>query len=251
MFESQDRSNVVRAGSYHHSERSRASESRRETDSMFPFEGVIFGGVRRETDSTFPFGEVTFGPKPTTNDRNSTTRQPIDALDERYGLESTVEAEHRFDNFDDTFIQAVINAHGPPYYCAPEVCMTIGRETRKDSSITWSIEIPYLDLPQNVLEFYLPLDQASLLDLTNDVLRVLHVHIADPDCSTLGLAYFPAADVVKSRNLVLRELERRGFNEQIPRVVRLRGLRHCQSSRNPISTSSPKLSTRPGASVKV
>jgi hypothetical protein len=218
---------------------------------MFPFEGVIFGGVRRETDSTFPFGEVTFGPKPTTNDRNSTTRQPIDALDERYGLESTVEAEHRFDNFDDTFIQAVINAHGPPYYCAPEVCMTIGRETRKDSSITWSIEIPYLDLPQNVLEFYLPLDQASLLDLTNDVLRVLHVHIADPDCSTLGLAYFPAADVVKSRNLVLRELERSGFTEQMPHVVRLRGLRHCQSSRNPISISSPKLSTRPGASVKV
>jgi hypothetical protein len=41
----------------------------------------------------------------------------------------------------------------------------------------------------------LPLDQASLLDLTNDVLRVLHVHIADPECRVLRSAFFPAADV--------------------------------------------------------
>jgi hypothetical protein len=248
MFESRDRNNVIRAGSYHHLERSCASDSRRKTDSAFPIERVTFGDRRRDTDFTsaidaVPFGdyrrEITFpfGSKIPANDWNSTTREPTHASDERHGPGSTAETGHRFDNFDDTFIHAVINARGPRSYSAPEVYMTIGRETQKDSPIAWSIEIPYLGLPQNVLEVWLPLDQASLLDLTNDVLRVLHVHIADPDCKALGSAFFPAADVVESRRLVLRELERRGFTEQMPHVVRLRGLKHRPST------------TRPGESV--
>jgi hypothetical protein len=247
-FEFQDRSNVIRAGSYRHSERSCASDSRRKTDSTFPIERVTFGDRRRDTDFTsaidaVPFGdyrrEITFpfGSKIPANDWNSTTREPTHASDERHGPGSTAETGHRFDNFDDIFIHAVINARGPRSYSAPEVYMTIGRETQKDSPIAWSIEIPYLGLPQNVLEVWLPLDQASLLDLTNDVLRVLHVHIADPDCKALGSAFFPAADVVESRRLVLRELERRGFTEQMPHVVRLHGLKHRPST------------TRPGESV--
>ena len=95
-LETQDRSDVirepVRAGSYHHSERSRASDS------------------RRETEVTFPLETVTFGLEFTRNDRNSTTRESIDALDERYELDSMVEAGHSLDNVDDTFIRFQINA---------------------------------------------------------------------------------------------------------------------------------------------
>jgi hypothetical protein len=259
-FEFQDRSNVIRAGSYRHSERSCASDSRRKTDSTFPIERVTFGDRRRDTDFTSPIDAVTFGDsrreitfpfgsKIPANDWNSTTREPTHASDERHGPGSTAETGHRFDNFDDTFIHAVINAQGPRSYCAPDVYLDIGRETRKDSSNFWSIGIPYLELPQEVVRVYLPLDQTSLLDLTNDVLRVLHVHIADPDRSGLAITFFTAADVAESRRLVLRELERRGFTEQMPHVVRLRGLRHRPSSFIPNPTSSSKLSTRPGAST--
>jgi hypothetical protein len=180
--ESQDRNNAirepVRADSYHHSERSRASES------------------RRETDSTFPVETSTFGLQPTSNAQNSTiTRALTQALKERYELDSMAEAGHLFDNVDDTFIHAQINAYALHHSWAPHVYLTVGQETGEDSPVSWFIDIPYLGLPQNVLEVYLPLDQASLLDLTNEVLRVLHVHIADPECRVLRSAFFPAADV--------------------------------------------------------
>jgi hypothetical protein len=229
--ESQDRNNAirepVRADSYHHSERSRASES------------------RRETDSTFPVETSTFGLQPTSNAQNSTiTRALTQALKERYELDSMAEAGHLFDNVDDTFIHAQINAYALHHSWAPHVYLTVGQETGEDSPVSWFIDISYLELPQDVLEVHLPLDQASLVDLNNDVLRVLHVHIADPDHRAPVLASLSAAELTESCRLISQELENRGFTEHMPHVVRLRGLRHHPSTRIPVPTSSSKPSRK-------
>jgi hypothetical protein len=159
------------------------------------------------------------------------------------------EAGHLFDNVDDTFIHALINAYALHHSWAPHVYLTVGQGTGEDSSGSWFIDVPYLGLPQDVLEVYLPLDLKSLLDLPNDVLRVLHVHIADPDHRAPMLASLSAAELAESCRLILQELEHRGFTEHMPHVVRLRGLRHGPSTRIPVSTSSSKLSTRPGVSA--
>jgi hypothetical protein len=229
--ESQDRNNAirepVRADSYHHSERSRASES------------------RRETDSTFPVETSTFGLQSTSNAQNSTTTRALtQALKERYELDSMAEAGHLFDNVDDTFIHAQINAYALHHSWAPHVYLTVGQETGEDSPVSWFIDIPYLELPQDVLEVHLPLDQTSLLDLTNDVLRVLHVHIADPDHRAPVLASLSAAELTESCRLILQELENRGFTEHVPHVVRLRGLKHRASTCTPVPTSSSKPSRK-------
>jgi hypothetical protein len=228
--ESQDRNNSirepVRVDSYFHSERSRASDS------------------RRKTDYTFPFVTPTPDLESTKNHRDSNARELIHALKERYELDSMAEAGHLFDNVDDTFIHAQINAYALHHSWAPHAYLTVGQETGEDSLVSWFIDIPYLELPQDVLEVHLPLDQTSLLDLTNDVLRVLHVHIADPDHRAPVLASISAAELTESCRLISQELEHRGFTEHMPHVVRLRGLRHHPSTRIPVPTSSSKPSRK-------
>lgn len=180
----------------------------------------------------------------------------------------TNESGRYFDNLDDSVIAAYVNARGFMWTVESIERLTIGPETDladgdRDGAVAWSIPISYLGLYYSVLEVFFPLSEASVRDLPNDILRVLHVALGSNGHDG-QLALNPVSDdhLAESRRQVLLELERRGFE-----AFQSRGLAHQHmqgllydrtgafKSDEPIASTSkqqpatPSSSKRPNASV--
>lgn len=152
----------------------------------------------------------------------------MDALDRHYAKDLKAEVGHHFDNVDDNVIIAYARAHETGYDSAsPDLSppKIIGSKWRKHDS--WLIPVPYLYRGLNLtfLDVILPLDRRCVRDLSNDVLRVLHIQLAAADYKTpYNHVRASDDDMVESRLQVLGELMRRGFTGRLPNVVRLKGL---------------------------
>lgn len=152
----------------------------------------------------------------------------MDALDRHYAKDLKAEVGHHFDNVDDNVIIAYARAHESGYDSAlPDLSppRIIGSNWRKHDS--WLIPVPYLYRGLNLtyLDVILPLDRNCVRDLSNDVLRVLHIQLAAADYKTpYNHVRASDDDMAESRLQVLGELLRRGFTGRLPNVVRLKGL---------------------------
>lgn len=162
---------------------------------------------------------------------SSSIKEICDALFANYQSELKAESGHHFDNVDDNVIVTYINACKPlAGLDTTHEVLTIGRDTGERLP-SWYIYTPFLGLRQTTLKLFLPLDQASVRALTNDLLRVLHVHLATADQGPLmNPTDASKSEIAEARKEVQRELKCRGFTKQMPHMVRLSGLRSSPNS---------------------
>jgi hypothetical protein len=154
--------------------------------------------------------------------QHTPARKLIHALDEHHRLDLRAEPGHRFDNVDDDVVTAYVNTRDYESPLEQGFRLIKGSKQPFSASDSWLIPISFLRLQHKFLEVVLPIDQETVADLNNDILRVLYIHFST---DSLGIPYsVSGASVAESCRRVLGELERRGFTEQLPRVVRLRGL---------------------------
>lgn len=197
-------------------------------------------------------------------------RPHINAPHNHYRRWMKNESGRHFDQLDDSVIAAYVNARGFMWEVEIIERLTIGPETDldgdRDGAVAWSIPISYLGLYYTVLEVFFPLSEASVHDLPNDILRVLHVALGLNEHDG-QLALVPVSDghLAESRRQVLLELERRGFEAFLGRGFshqHMQGLLYDQtgafkpdepiasiSKQQPATPSSSKVPKRPNASV--
>ena len=141
----------------------------------------------------------------------------------------TIEPGRRFDNVDDDVVAAYINAGDHTTQQGQFAKVIIAGAQQWPALNSWTVHVRFLQLPYNVLEVELPIDQETTTDLNNDVLRVLYVHLSNDSPSIPSTV--TDASVAESRRHVLRELERRGFTAKLPAVPRLRGRNNASAYR--------------------
>lgn len=203
-------SDSVRTGNHHHADLPRASSSKATPKS-----------VHSRVPSNIS-GELTNHPLPA-------YKALMDGLNQCYSDDLKADLGHRFDDVDDDVIIAYAKAHvslfGRPY---PGLLatLTVGEEANRGRHPSCLIPVPYLGIRYKYLDVILPLSRDYVRDLDNDVLRLLHVHLAAFDCGAPDNVPMRAshADLAESRHQVLCELYRRGFTERLPNIVRLKGL---------------------------
>lgn len=156
----------------------------------------------------------------------------IFALLYNYRSRLTREQGRHFDHADDSIVSAFAHAHEFDWCTERLVHLKIGQKETMDKAgaTSWSIPVPFLGLPESVLEVFFPLDAVAVSKLTNDVLRVLHVRL---DSTARNLAGASDADMAASRKVVLEELQRRGFKSRASTYAH--GLSHLDSDQPTIS----------------
>lgn len=162
-------------------------------------------------------------PEATSCDLSAESRDLLDALDDYYFVHLKPDTGHRFDDVDDYILIAYLSAcnDSPRWHWSEK--LTAGPVTRAPNGA--HLKVPFLNLPQPVLEVSFPLDHASVRNLSNDVLRVLHIFLATTDHAPDNQWGVPDDEVAESRREVLRQLESRGFTERCTPTVRLCGLK--------------------------
>jgi hypothetical protein len=171
------------------------------------------------------------------------SRKLIHALDEHYRLDLMVEPGRRFDNVDDTIIATYINARDITTHQEQVTKLIITGGQQWPALNSWSVHIPFLQLPYTVLEVELPIDPEAITDVNNDVLRVLYVHLSNDSPSIPSTV--SDASVTASRRHVLSELERRGFAATLPRVTRFRGRNNGSAYRKSTALKFPGIACSP------
>lgn len=167
-------------------------------------------------------GEMTNHPLPA-------YRTLMDGLNQCYSDDLKADLGHHFDDVDDDVIIAYAKAHvalfGRQF---PELfaAMAVGEEVNRGRHPSCLIPVPYLGICHKYLDVILPLSRNYVRHLDNDVLRLLHVHLAAFDRGAPENVPMRAsrADMAESRHQVLCELQRRGFTERLPNMIRLKGL---------------------------
>lgn len=154
------------------------------------------------------------------------------ALHHNYRSQLTTEQGRHFDHADDSIVSACAHAHKFDWCAERLVHLKIGQRESIDNAdaTSWSVPVPFLGLRESVLEVFFPLDDADVSKLCNDILRVLHVRLASTDRNPAGAS---DADMVASREVVLEELQRRGFQSRTATFVQ--GLPHSTSNLPAIS----------------
>ncbi|KAM0723692.1 hypothetical protein Q7P37_000680 [Cladosporium fusiforme] len=174
-------------------------------------------------------------------------RALIHALHNQYRHRLVIAQGRYFDHVDDSVIATYALALG--FKWETEVLNRLTIKPKKladqDRAQSYSIPIPFLGLRHTVLEVFFPLDHDAIADLSNDVLRVLHIRIVNIDNNTIPVP-IPDADIVESSRVVAAELRRRGFTER-PAFVQFRGLPRAE----PAPTDSPATAGEASSSAPV
>lgn len=199
----------IRTGQPHHADPSRAHSSKERPKAV------------HSRVPSYVSGEMTTQPRPA-------YKALMDGLNQFYAHDLKANLGHHFDDVDDDVIIAYAKAHvalfGRPF---PELAMTVGEVANRGRHPSCLIPIPYLGIRFKYLDVILPLSQQYVRHhVDNDVLRLVHVHLAafdrgEPDNAPMRASH---ADMAESRHRVLCELQRRGFTERMPNIVRLQGL---------------------------
>ncbi|KAM0708077.1 hypothetical protein Q7P35_004726 [Cladosporium inversicolor] len=142
--------------------------------------------------------------------QDTTSRKLIHAFDEHYRLDVGAEPGQRFDDVDDDIVTAYIDARA----LDDESPLGHVMQLIKDPN-GWFRVCEFLAV-------VLPIGQEAVVDLDNDILRVLYIHLSnETSCIPNSVS---RASVVESCRCVPSELERRGFMDKLPTFARLRGL---------------------------
>lgn len=185
----------------------------------------------------------------------SSYRQFIHALHDHHRPKLIPEKGHHFDHVDDSILASYTHALGHDAQSPRITRLTLKPKhlDLQNPGTSWSFPIAFLGLQHNTLEVFFPLDHETISNLSNDVLRVLHIRLTAAQ-DNLALesnngknpADASDADMAQTRRVVAAELRRRGFPER-EHAVHFQGLPRPDST--PADAVTDTAPVRPSASV--